>query len=145
MGVRGSLGCNLVLVNVGARHSGCIKSSSFFHKGVSAADGSLDCESALQTRSGIMSSEMRWCAVCIYLTDARLLPHLRTGRWAGWHRSPTRLSHRNIHISALYLPVNVHTSRGLIYTLNLEFLFFFCTPPQISLDSDTWNKAVGVL
>lgn len=70
----------LVFENVKTWHSRGVKTSCFFLKGVSAPDGWLDCESAMETRSRIMSSEMWWCVVSIYLTDAQLHLHSPTGR-----------------------------------------------------------------
>lgn len=60
-----------------------------FLKVYTAPDGSLACESTLETRSKIMSSEMWWCEVSIYLTDAQLHPHSPTQRCIEWHWSPT--------------------------------------------------------
>lgn len=57
----------LVFENVETCHSGGVKKPVLFLKADSAPDGSLVCESALETRSRIMSSEMWWCS--LYLPD----------------------------------------------------------------------------
>lgn len=77
----GPLGYNL---GVERERTGGVKPLVFFFclfnsQGVAAADGWLDCESA-EIRSGLKSWETRWCVICIYLTDAPLLPHSPTGR-----------------------------------------------------------------
>lgn len=80
----------LVFENVETWHSGGVKTSWFFFLTAdSAPDDWVDCESALETRNRIMSSEMWWCVVSIYLTDAQLHPHSPTRRCIVWHRSPT--------------------------------------------------------
>ena len=61
----------LVFENVETSFVGGVKKKKktpvLFLKADSAPDGSLDCESALETRSRIMSSEMWWCS--LYLPD----------------------------------------------------------------------------
>lgn len=70
---------NLMFVNVETAQE-AFKPLHFFLEGVGAPDGWPDCQSALETRRRIMSSEMRWCVVSIYLTGAQLHPHSPTGK-----------------------------------------------------------------
>lgn len=111
----------------------------FFLEGVGAPDGWPDCQSALETRRRIMSSEMRWCVVSIYLTGAQLHPHSPTGKVycmiPVFHSLPKRtrtitqqLSSRNRTCA------RTHACTGLICTCTLA-LTLFASPTQMLTDS----------